>query len=84
MRDARPKRTWFEKADQDLEMARQILAENPENPKILKIQIQTITAIRRPKWEMKRKTVVLITNHQTSVSKKTAFAYLLSRGDADL
>lgn len=41
MRDARPERAWFEKADQNLEMARQVLAEDPENPKILSIQIQT-------------------------------------------
>ena len=45
MNDVRPERAWFERADQDLEMARQALGKNPENPKILKIQIQTNAAI---------------------------------------
>lgn len=46
MNDVRPERAWFEKADQGLEMARQASGDkNPENPKILKIQIQTNAAI---------------------------------------
>ena len=30
MNDGRPEWAWFEKADQDLEMARQALEKNPE------------------------------------------------------
>ena len=62
MGDVRPEQVWFEKADQDLEMVRRALEKNPEHPKILKIQIQTTAAICRPKWEMGRKTAVLMTN----------------------
>ena len=32
MGDVRPEQVWFEKADQDLEMARRALEKNPENP----------------------------------------------------
>ena len=57
MTDARPERAWFEKAGQDLEMTRRVLgpekplpdedvSQNPENPKILSIQIQ-ISAVFR-------------------------------------
>ena len=46
MNDVRPERAWFERADQNLEMAHRALGKNPENPKILSIQIQTITVIR--------------------------------------
>ena len=46
MNDVRPEWAWFEKADQDLEMARRAWGNNPANPKILSIQIQTIAATR--------------------------------------
>ena len=35
MNDVQPERAWFEKADQDLEMARRAVGgKDPENPKI--------------------------------------------------
>ena len=57
MNDVRPERAWFEKAGQDLEMACRALgpekplpeedvSKNPENPKILSIQIQISAVIR--------------------------------------
>ena len=57
MNDVWPEQAWFEMADQDLEMACRVLgpekllpeedvSKNPENPKILSIQIQTSAVIR--------------------------------------
>ena len=79
MNDVQPERAWFEKANQDLEMAHRAL-----RTKILRIQIQTGAAIYQPMWEIQGRTIVLIINPQIGVSRRTAFDYLLSRVETDL